>query len=72
MRISILIFIYIIQFADLKVYTKIETLAPLAAEKYLTVIPIGKKERRTNKGTDKKYVPGFCNTIQLTNIKLCI
>ena len=38
MRISILIFIYTIRFAYLKVYTKFETLAPIGAEKSVTEI----------------------------------
>ena len=45
MRISILIFIYTIHFAYMKVYTKFETLAPIGAEKSVTEISIGEKEK---------------------------
>ena len=45
-RISIFIFIYTIYFAYLKVYTKLEkTLAPIGAEKSVTEISIGEKEK---------------------------
>ena len=71
MRISNLIFIYTIQFACLKVYTKLKTLAPIEAEKSVTEISAGVKEKRTNKGTDKQYVAVFCYTIKLITIKLC-
>ena len=54
MWISILIFIYTIHFAYLKVYTTFETLAPIGTEKSVTVIFIGQKEKWTNKGTDKQ------------------
>ena len=33
-----------------------KTLAPIGAEKSVTEISIGEKEKRTNKGTDKHYV----------------
>ena len=33
-----------------------KTLAPIGAEKYVTEISIGEKEKWTNKGTDKQYV----------------
>ena len=49
-----------------------KTLAPIGAEKYVTEISIGEKEKWTNKGTDKQYVAVFCYTIQLITIKLCI
>ena len=46
MRISILIFIYTVHFAYLKVYTKFEnTQAPIGAGKYVTEIFIGEKEK---------------------------
>ena len=45
MRISILIPIYSVHFAFLKVYTKFETLAPIGAEKSVTEISIGGKEK---------------------------
>ena len=44
MRISILIFIYTIQFAYLKEYTNLKTLALIGAEKSVTEIFIGEKE----------------------------
>ena len=128
MRISILIFIYTIHFAYLKVYTKfhnpkssscwensdekcpyvlyrsdrrknwkrqnelkhpyfhlhntlrlpedrkqhLKTLAPVGAEKSVTKIFIGEKEKWTSKGTDMQYVTVFCYTIQVITIKLCI
>ena len=45
MRISILISIYTVQFAFLKVYTKLKTLALIGAEKSVTEISIGEKEK---------------------------
>ena len=45
MRISILISIYTVHFAFLKVYTQFETLAPIGAEKSVTKISIGEKEK---------------------------
>ena len=46
MRISILIFIYTVHFAYLNVYTIFFfTLAPKGAEKYVTEISIGEKEK---------------------------
>ena len=45
MRISILIFIYTIHFAYLKVYTKLKTQAPIGAEKSVTEISVGEKEK---------------------------
>ena len=45
MRISILMFIYTVHFAYLKVYTNLKTLAPIGAEKSVTEISIGKKEK---------------------------
>ena len=45
MRISILIFIYTIYFAYLKMYTKFETLAPIGAKKSMTENTIGEKEK---------------------------
>ena len=45
MRIAILIFIYAIHFAFLKVNTKFETLALIGAEKSVTEISIGEKEK---------------------------
>ena len=45
MRNSILIFIYTVHFAYLNVYKKFKTLAPIGAEKSVTEIPIGKKEK---------------------------
>ena len=56
MRISLLISLYTVHFAFLKVYTKYETLAPIGAEKSVTEISIGEKEKWTSKGTDKQYV----------------
>ena len=46
MRISILISIYTVQFAILKMYTNFEnTLAPIGAAKSVTEISIGEKEK---------------------------
>ena len=46
MSFSIIIFIYTINLANLKVYTKFEkTLAPIGAEKSVTEIFIGEKEK---------------------------
>ena len=45
MRISILISIYTVRFAYLKVYTKFKTLAPIGAEKSVTEISIGEKKK---------------------------
>ena len=45
MRISILISIYTVHFAFLKVYTKFKTLAPIGAEKSVAEISIGEKEK---------------------------
>ena len=45
MRISILISIYTVHFAYLKVYTNLETLAPIGAERSVTEIFIGEKEK---------------------------
>ena len=57
MRISILISIYTAHFAILKRCTQnLKTLAPIGAEKSVTEISIGVKEKWTNKGTDKQYV----------------
>ena len=53
MRISILISVYTVYFAYLKLYTNFETLAPIGAEKSVTEFSIGEKKKRTNKGTDK-------------------
>ena len=56
MRISILISIYTVHFDFLKVYKNLKTLAPIGAEKSVTEISIGEKEKWTNKRTDKQYV----------------
>ena len=45
MSISILISIYTVHFAYLKVYTNFKTLAPIGAEKSVTEISIGEKEK---------------------------
>ena len=45
MRIIILISIYTVHFAYLKVYTKFKTLAPIGAEISVTEISIGEKEK---------------------------
>ena len=45
MSISILISIYTVHFAFLKVYTNLKTLAPIGAEKSVTEISIGEKEK---------------------------
>ena len=55
-RISILISIYTVHFAFLKVTQNLKTLAQIGAEKSATEIFIGEKEKRTNKRTDKQYV----------------
>ena len=44
MRISILISIYTVHFAFLKVSQNLKTLAPIGAEKSVTEISIGEKE----------------------------
>ena len=44
MRICILIFIYTLHFAYMKLYTKFEKMAPIGAEKSVTEISIGEKE----------------------------
>ena len=44
-RISILIFIFTIHFAYLKVYTNLKTLAFIGAEKYVTEISMRKREK---------------------------
>ena len=56
MRISILISIYKRHFDFLKVYTNLKTLAPIGAEKSVTEISIGEREKWRNKETDKQYV----------------
>ena len=57
MRISILISIYTVHFAFLKVYTKFENNGSnRSAEKSMTEISNGEKEKWTNKRTDKQYV----------------
>ena len=72
MRINILFSIYTVHFAFLKVYTNLKTMAPIGAEKSVTEISIGEKEKLTNKGTDKQYVAVlFFYTIQLITTKLC-
>ena len=45
MRISILIFIYTVHFAFLEVYTKFKPMAPIGAEKSVTEISSGEKEK---------------------------
>ena len=45
MRINILIYIYTVYFAYLKVYTNSKTLAPIGAEKSVKKISIGEKEK---------------------------
>ena len=45
MSFSILISIYTVHFAFLKVYTKFENTAPIGAEKSVTEISIGEKEK---------------------------
>ena len=50
MRISILISIYTVHFAYLKVYINFKTLLPVGAEKSATEISIGEKENEQIKG----------------------
>ena len=50
MRISILVFIYTILFAYMKVYKKMKTLAPIGAEKSVTEIFMGEKQNEQLKG----------------------
>ena len=45
MSFSIVIFIYTIHLAYLKVYTNLKTLAPIGAERSATEISIGEKEK---------------------------
>ena len=56
MTISILISIYTVHFAYLKVYTKFENTGSNKSWESVTEISIGEKEKWTNKGTDKQYV----------------
>ena len=56
MKISISISIYTVHFAYLKCTQNFKTLAPIGAEKSVTEISIGEKEKCINKGTDKQYV----------------
>ena len=56
MNFSTLVFFYTVHFAYLKVYTKFKTLALIEAEKSVTEICIGEKEKWTNKGTNMQYV----------------
>ena len=56
MRISILISIYTVHFAFLKVYTKFENNGSNRSWEIVTEISIGEKEKWTNKRTDKQYV----------------
>ena len=71
MRISILISLYTVHFAFLKVYTKYETLAPMGAEKSVTEISIREKENEQIKGLISNMWLFFCYAIQLITIKLC-
>ena len=56
MSISILIFIYTIHFACLKVYTKFENIGSNRSWEICDRIFLEEKEKWTNKGTDKQYV----------------
>ena len=56
MRISILIFIYTIHFAYLKVYTKFENIGSNRSWEICDRNFLEEKEKWTNKGTDKQYV----------------
>ena len=56
MRISILIFIYTIHFAYLKVYTQFENSGYNRSWAIVTEISIGEKAKWLNKETDKQYV----------------
>ena len=53
-NLSILIFFPTIYLATLKVYTKFEDFALIEAEKSVTKIFIGEKEKWTNNGNDKQ------------------
>ena len=69
---SILIFIYTIHLAYLKVYTKIENTGS-NRNREICDRNFHWRERKMNKGTDKQYVAGFfCYTIQLITIKLLV
>ena len=71
MRIIILIFIYTVHFAYLKVYTKFEnTGSNRSWEICDRNFHWREWEKWANKGTDKQYVAVFCYTIQLIPIKL--
>ena len=70
MRISILIFIYTIHFAYLKVYTNLKTLAQIGAEKSVTEISLKRKKNEQIKGLISNMWLLFCYTIQLITIKL--
>ena len=56
MRINILIFIYTIHFAYLKVYTKFENIGSKRSWEICDRNFLEEKEKWTNKGTDKQYV----------------
>ena len=58
-RISILIFIYTIHFADLKMYTKFENTGPNRSPEICDRNFLWREKKRTNKGTDKQYVAVF-------------
>ena len=70
MRISILISIYTVHFAILKMYTKLKTLTPIGAEKSVTEISIGEKKNEQITGLISNMWLFFCYTIQLITIKL--
>ena len=59
MRISILISIYTVHLPTWRCTQNFKTLALIGAEKSVTEISIGEKEKWTNKGTDKQYVAVF-------------
>ena len=71
MRIIILISIYTVHFAILKMITKFEILAPIGAEKSVTEISIGEKKNEQIKGPISNMWLFFCYIIQLITIKLC-
>ena len=71
MRISILIFIYTVHFAYLKVYTKFENTGSNRSWEIYDRNFHWRERKMNKKRTDKQYVAVFSYTIQLITINLC-
>ena len=71
MRMSILIFVYTIQFDYLKVYTKFENTGSNWSREICARNFHWRERKMNKKGTDKQYATVFCYTIQLITIKFC-